>query len=103
MDTLADDCVFLPPNAPAVAGKDAVRQWASDNFFDVFDIGFRYGYEAYEILGDRAVARGWFDQTLDPKAGGDGIRMNEKFIDVFKRAPDGSWRLAWCSFNTDHQ
>ena len=71
--------------------------------FDVFDIGFQYGYEDYEMLGDRAVARGWFDQTLDPKAGGDGVHMKGKFIDVFKRAPDGSWKLAWCSFNTDHQ
>jgi ketosteroid isomerase-like protein len=101
LDTLTDDCLFLPPNAPAVIGKDAVRQWAKESFFDPFDIGFRFGYEDHEMLGDRAVAWGWYDQTLEPKAGGDGIHLKGKFIDVFKKAPDGSWKLAWCCFNAD--
>ena len=102
LDTLSNDCVFLPPNLPAVIGKDAVRGWAKEGFFDPFDIGFEFGYEDFEIRGDRAMGWGWFEQTFEPKAGGEEIHLKGKFIDVFKKAPDETWKLARCRFNTDH-
>lgn len=99
--TMTDDCVFLPPGVPAVTGKEALRRWVKEAFFDVFEIEFEFGYEACDINGSTASAWGWYRQGLTPKAGGDTLQLRGKFIDVFKQTPSGDWLLDWCCFNTD--
>jgi ketosteroid isomerase-like protein len=99
--TMTDDCVFLPPGMPAVRGKEMLRRWVKEAFFDVFDIVFEFGYEAYDVHGSTASAWGWYRQGLTPKAGGDPLQLRGKFIDVFKRCPGGDWLLDWCCFNTN--
>lgn len=100
--TLTEDCVFLPPGAPGVKGKEAIGRWAKESFFDVFDIGFEFGYEEITITGSSASAWGWYRQLLSPKNGGEAIQLEGKFIDLFQQEEGGEWKLRWCCFNTDH-
>jgi uncharacterized protein (TIGR02246 family) len=101
--TLSDDCVFLAPGVPALNGKDALRQWARDHMFGMFDIELDFDFEALEFLGRTAQGWGWFQQTLTPKTGGDPVEIRGKFLDVFKTDADGEWRLTWCAYNPDHE
>lgn len=101
--TLSNDCVFLPPITPAVNGKDAVRKWVTETFFDPFHTELDYDFEELEFVGSWAFGWGWFQQTLTPKAGGDVVQVRGKFLDVFRRGEDGKWLLARVSFNTDHE
>ena len=101
--TLTDDCVFLPPGVPAVVGKDAVRTWSTESIFSDFNVDLEYDFDELEFQGPSAMAWGWFKQTLAPKAGGEAIVMKGKFLDVFKKAGDGEWKLARCAYSPDHE
>lgn len=101
--TLSDDCVFLVPGVPALDGKAAIREWAGENMFAVFDVELDYDFEEVEFVGSTVQAWGWFQQTLKPKAGGEALEIRGKFLDVFKPDQDGQWRLARCAYNADHE
>lgn len=101
--TLSHDCVFLPPSAPAVTGKDAVRRWAAETIFDPYHTELDFDFEELEFVGSSAFAWGRFEQTLAPKAGGETILLKGKFLDVFKRNEAGEWKLARCAFSPDHE
>jgi len=101
--TLSDECVFMVPGLPALNGKDAIRSWAREYMFDVFDVELDYDFEDLEFVGSTAQAWGWFHQTLTPKAGGEALVTRGKFLDVFKPDERGEWKLARCAFNADHE
>jgi uncharacterized protein (TIGR02246 family) len=103
LDTLTDDCVFLAPGVPPLNGKDAVRAWAGESMFNVFDIELDYDFEELEFAGDSAQAWGWFHQTLTPKGGGEALEIRGKFLDVFKTNQQGEWKLARCAYSADHE
>ena len=103
LSTLSDDCVFLPPGAPPLNGKEAVRAWARDTMFAHFDVQLDYDFEELDFVGSSANAWGWFKQTLQPKGGGESLLMEGKFLDVFKRNDAGDWKLARCAFSPDHE
>ncbi len=95
-----DDVVMLAPDQPAVVGKEAVREWYR-GFYATFNIEARHQppVETYAI-GDLVVARGIATMTAAPKAGGPAMTMNNKFIMLFRRQPDGTlkaWRVAFNS------
>ena len=81
--TLTDDCVFLAPGVPALNGKDAIREWARESMFSLFDIHLDYDFEDVEFAGSMAQAWGWFQQTLTPKDGSEALEIRGKFLDVF--------------------
>jgi len=98
---IADDAVLMPPNAPAVIGKDAIRSWNA-----LMSQQFRF--QAYKPVDDELVVAGkWAfrrataDWTLAPVAGGEPIRDSGKFIIIYERQPDGSWRVARDIWNSN--
>ena len=101
--TLSDDCVFLAPGAPALNGKEAIRVWARETMFGPFHIELEYDFEELEFAGPSATAWGRFQQTLDPKAGGERLQVEGKFLDVFKRNETGEWKLTRCAYSADHE
>ena len=101
--TLTDDCVFLAPGVPALNGKDAIREWARESMFSLFDIHLDYDFEDVEFAGSMAQAWGWFQQTLTPKDGGEALETRGKFLDVFKPDHKGDWKLARCAYSADHE
>jgi uncharacterized protein (TIGR02246 family) len=100
--TLTDDCVFMAAGLPAVVGKDAIGKWAGESYFEPFEVELDYDFEELEFVGERALAWGWFRQTLSPKDGSDPVELKGKFLDVFHRQSAGGWLLARVAFSTDH-
>jgi uncharacterized protein (TIGR02246 family) len=94
VDLIADDAVLMPPDAPPVIGKDAIRSWS-----DQMSRQFRFqAYKAVDheviVAGKWAFRRATADWTLTPAAGGQPIHDSGKFIIIYERQPDGSWRVA---------
>lgn len=91
---LADDAVLMPPNAPAVSGNQAIRLWhqAISRQFRIQ----KYAATDDEVIvsGNWALRRASMDWTLMPAAGGKPIRDLGKFIILYRREPDGSWKVA---------
>jgi uncharacterized protein (TIGR02246 family) len=100
---VADDAVLMPPNAPPVIGKDAIRSWNQA-------MSKRFRFQAYTPIDDEVVLAGeWAfrrataNWTLTPIAGGEPIHDSGKFIIIYERQPDGSWRVARDIWNSNTQ
>jgi len=98
---LTPDIVFSPPDRAAVVGKPAVERWAAESFFDPFTVRMTFELDEVQASGDWAWARGRFVNNLTPIAGGEPIVASGDFLNVFRRAADGSWQFARVSFNYD--
>ena len=95
------DAAILVPDAPAAEGPEAIRKW----FHDVFSIpGFKLLWHATESAaaksGDLGYSRGTYELSYtDPS--GKQISDHGKYITVWKKQPDGSWKVLRDIFNSD--
>jgi uncharacterized protein (TIGR02246 family) len=88
-----DDGALMPPNEVAVVGKDALRSWYQAAF-EQFKIDLKVTFDAVEVAGDWGFARGTYGGALVPKAGGQPIPDDGKYLEIHRRQPDGSWKFA---------
>jgi uncharacterized protein (TIGR02246 family) len=98
VDTLAsmftDDAVRLAPNGSPVIGKAAIQRDFQE-YFDEFKLIGSEEYSEFHVSCDFMIARGSWVYEETPKAGGDTVKSNGYMMDIFKRQPDGSWKLYW--------
>jgi ketosteroid isomerase-like protein len=45
------------------------------------------------VAGDWAIEHGNYDWAMTPAAGGAEVREQGRFVAVYHRLPDGSWKL----------
>ena len=100
--TLADDATVMPPNAPAVTGIESLRPWMVETFFDPFNVQLRGSFDKAESAGDWVIARGSYELSLTPKNGGQVIEDSGKFVNIFKRQPDDSFKYAMVMWNSNN-
>jgi uncharacterized protein (TIGR02246 family) len=88
------DASLMPPNAPTVHGRDGIQKfWGA--FVDAYRVNLTLTSEEVEGRGDLAYSRGHYAIDLTPKAHGLAPAHDEgKFLVIFRRQPDGTWRLA---------
>ncbi|MCH8280837.1 MAG: DUF4440 domain-containing protein [Chloroflexi bacterium] len=94
-----EDAEILPPDSPAMTGKQAAQGlWQS-----IIDMGVKgISLQTLELeeMGDRAVERGAV--TIDIQGeGGQTTQASAKFIVLWKRQADGAWKWHWDCFNFD--
>lgn len=97
---LTSDADILPPNEPALAGVEAVRPWVQE-LTRQFDLHARMISSSVSVLGDYAIERYAAELSITPKAGGETVREMAKGIHVYRRQPDGSWRIQQDVWNSD--
>jgi ketosteroid isomerase-like protein len=96
---MADDVVMMAPNMPPVTGVANAAQ-AMRQFFDAFEVQINYTSSEIVVAGDWAFDRGVYSQTLTPKQGGAPLRESGKYLWLYRRTPDGSWKQARVIWNT---
>jgi ketosteroid isomerase-like protein len=91
------DATLLPPGGPAVKGREAIARYLASfgtvTHFDVTD-------EEIGGSGDVAYIAGVYDMTFQVP-GQTPVRDTGKYIEVWRRQPDGSWRCHLDTFNSD--
>jgi uncharacterized protein (TIGR02246 family) len=97
----SEDAVQMPPNAPANAGKAAIRAWIG-GFLTPFNVQFALEVEEVQVAGDWAFERGRYQLRATPKAGGDGFSDAGKYITIYQKQPDNTWLAARDIWNSDH-
>jgi uncharacterized protein (TIGR02246 family) len=100
MARTTDDAVMMPPNAPAITGKNAVRAWRED-FLSQFTIEAAVPEPEIQAFGDWGFVRGTWAATLTPKEGGEPQEVSYSVIAVVHREADGSWKEARVIWNSD--
>ena len=98
---MTDKTVYAVPNAPVVAGAEAIRSlWQA--FFDRLKYEFSSSTEDVRVVGDLAVARGPWAMKATPKAQGvAALSDSGSGIEVLTRQKDGSWKLDWVVGNSN--
>ena len=89
------DGAVLPPGAPAVEGKDAIRQWIQKELDEYTLKDGRF------VPGSLKVANGWAIRRFSiagkrvPKKSGEPIQVNNKYLDVLQKQADGTWKFVY--------
>ncbi len=95
------DAMLMPPNEPAAAGYEAIESGFQDAF-EEFTAELTVSSDEVEVAGQWAFERGTYTLTLTPKAEGEPIEDNGKYIDILQKQPDGSWKYARDIWNSDN-
>ncbi|PYQ05553.1 MAG: hypothetical protein DMF82_08160 [Acidobacteria bacterium] len=90
---VADDAVFVPPNAPNAVGKEGIRSWCQGAFSQARTSAVSVSDRQVTVTGDWGIEHGKFDWTLAPVAGGNSVRDQGNFLAIWHRPPDGSWKV----------
>jgi len=94
----ADDAILMFANQPAVNGKLAILE-AIRAFPPVSEATF-HG-EEFLAEGNVAVIRGSVSLMMMLPGASAAVADTSKFIEVWRRQADGTWKLQWDIANTD--
>jgi uncharacterized protein (TIGR02246 family) len=94
-----EDGVQMPPGVPANVGKEKIVSGlrAEMEIFAFSDM--EISNEEVQVAGDWAYARGTYVLTVSPKDGSDPIFVDGKYMSIFQKQADGSWKLYRDIFN----
>jgi ketosteroid isomerase-like protein len=94
----APDAMMMPPNGPIVQGRDAIA-----TFMQSFGTLTSLSFEVQELegAGDMAWSRGAYTLMFRPP--GDTVTITDrgKYLEIWKKQSDGSWRVTRDIFNSD--
>jgi len=96
--TISDDAVFLPPNSEAISGKAAVGAWVKD-YLAAYETKWVKTSQEFVVRGDLAYEWYAYTSTDTPRAGGPAagtpvVTDTGNGINIYRRGPDGVWRVA---------
>lgn len=94
-----DDALILPPNIPTIQGKQGARtMW--QGMFSVPGFGGGWKATKVEVSGDLGWVTGTYELS-ETDASGRPMVDKGKYLEVWKRQADGSWKCVADMFNTD--
>ena len=92
--------IMIPPGRLPLVGKPA-NDAANGRAFQQFKIDETWTPLETVVAGDWAYQRGTFTVAATPKAGGEARNTRGNFLRIYRRQPDGSWRMTRDMFNSE--
>ena len=96
-----EDCVRMPQGGPATVGRSALEAAYRQDFAEVWKTQaiVRLNAEDIIISGEYAFARG--ADTLVQDQDGRQVEETGKWLFIYHRQPDGTWKYHWITFNSN--
>jgi len=97
----AADAIAYPPNEPVAIGKDAAKKvWATYLSDSTFSISWKTAHAGASKSGDLGFTTGTYEDSF---TGPDGQRVTEtgKYVCIWAKQADGSWKAIHDTWNTD--
>ncbi len=93
---------MLPPNGERLNGRDAARAFIFDNFAssDEWSITWEASHIEVSSAGHLGYGFGPYEFSMKD-ADGNSVEDRGKWLDVFRKEADGSWKASAVSFNSD--
>ncbi len=96
-----DDARVLAPDAPMAVGKEEIRTvWAAMYALPEFSLRWSPATADVDGAGDLGYTIGTYRMEYR-EPGGDPIAIDGKYMTVWKRQLDGTWRVAVDMFNAN--
>jgi uncharacterized protein (TIGR02246 family) len=96
----ADDALRLWPNQLPLEGREAFRA-VFQEAFDRATYDMDLTVQDTKVSGDLAVARGTYEESATPRTGGGASpRDVGKWVAVYQKQADGSWRCSYDIWNS---
>jgi uncharacterized protein (TIGR02246 family) len=99
-DNYADDAIVMNPGTESWRGREAIRKGFSGMATAMTVKEFNLKTDDIALGGDLAVETGTYEMTGQPK-GGKEMKDKGKYVVVWKRQADGSWKIVRDVFNSD--
>lgn len=94
-----DNAALLPPNASRIDGREGIQgAWQALIDADVRDVALNT--QEVDVFGDVANEVGIITATIPSEDGG-RVQFTGKYVTVWKRGRDGTWRLHRDIWNFD--
>lgn len=95
-----DDAFVLPAGAPIARGRAAIAQSFAGMLAAMPVTAFTLTTTDLLLAGDVAIETGTYQMSMKPKAG-KAFDDVGKYISIWQRQPDGSWKMIRDIFNSD--
>ena len=99
--SLADDVLVMPPNAPAISGRQPYGAWI-EGLLEVVSIEETISEHHTEIAGDWAFDSGHWEATITQRADDQQFEDRGDYVWVLRKAADGSWATVQMIWNSDN-
>ena len=96
----AADGVLMPPHHPSVQGHEAIVQYFR-SLFSRSKFRFAFTSSHVHLAGDTALERVTYIATIWPGDDAPPIEDVGKGLHVYRRQPNGSWKLTYDIWNSD--
>jgi ketosteroid isomerase-like protein len=96
----SDDGVLMPPHHPSVRGRPEIERYFSE-LFERTRFTFSFTATTLHISGGTAFERIEYSVSARPSQGGAEARDVGKGLHVYRREPNGLWKLALDIWNSD--
>jgi ketosteroid isomerase-like protein len=97
---LTEDFVSLPPGEPPIVGRETLRSHHQP-LFEAFELDIVHEPVETSALGEVVIQWGNCRGSFRPKGGGDAIPVDQKYLFVFKKQSDGSFKIWRLIFNNN--
>ena len=98
----AQNAIVMPPNAPACRTKEAIfRMYETDAELNIEHVDTSVA-EDVRVSGNIAVAWGMDTGTTTPRSGGAPVPYSLKWLMVFERQSDGTWKCIYEMWNDNN-
>jgi uncharacterized protein (TIGR02246 family) len=97
----ANDAILMLPNQKALHGHNEIAQSMVGFFASGKISSFTSRSEGVILSGDYAIENGVYDMTFQPKGAAKPIHDVGKYLTVWKRQTDGTWKMIRDINNTD--
>lgn len=98
-----EDAVRMEPSGPTLVGRESILAWLQSQF-ERYTFDATYVTDEVLVLApDWILVRNHGEHTATPKDGSEVIRLEEKWLDLLQRQPDGSWRVRRAIGSSDVQ
>jgi ketosteroid isomerase-like protein len=97
----AEGAVVMPPNASAATTKEAIRSaWKEMLTTPGAAISWKATKVEVAKSGDFAYVSGTYEETMND-ASGKPVEDHGKYVEIFKKQPDGTWKVVADIWNSD--
>ena len=88
-----EEGIKMVPNLPSIYGKSAIQEFKHKKSQSPDDMEMTINLEDTQLSGDFGFAHGTYFVSVIPKGGGATKSKEGKYLTIFKKQGDGSWKI----------